>query len=120
MKYILKDENGNVIAVSGIKFAENYELAEEDYDVGFDGKIYSVTAMKSTEYLTRKAEHDNEINLLILRNKREEECFPVINRGELWYAKLTAEQKEELSVWYQAWLDAPQTGIIPTKPEWLN
>ena len=54
-----------------------------------------------------------------LREERERVCFPVVNRGELWYAKLTPEKKEELAQWYQAWLDAPQTGIKPQTPEWI-
>lgn len=56
----------------------------------------------------------------VLRKRREKECFPVINRGELWYAKLTEVQKVELSVWYEAWLNAPQTGTVPVKPEWVK
>lgn len=32
----------------------------------------------------------------------------------------TAEQKQELSAWYQAWLDAPQTNVVPAKPAWLD
>lgn len=55
-----------------------------------------------------------------LRARREAECFPVINRGALWYDKLTAEQRSELSAWYEAWLDAPQTGVAPSKPTWLE
>lgn len=55
-----------------------------------------------------------------IRSRRERECFPVINRGALWYEKLTEEQKTELSEWYQSWLDAPQTEIIPEKPAWLE
>ena len=55
-----------------------------------------------------------------IRYRRENECFPIINRGSLWYDTLTDEQKAELSVWYHAWLDAPQTMVIPTKPTWLE
>ena len=55
-----------------------------------------------------------------IRELREQICFPYINRGELWYNKLTAEQKEEYDEWYQAWLDAPQTLVIPEKPLWLT
>lgn len=54
-----------------------------------------------------------------LRRERERICFPVINRGAAWYARLTDEQKEELQVWYQAWLDAPETGIKPKTPAWV-
>ena len=55
-----------------------------------------------------------------LRSRRETECFAVINRGLLWYEKLTQVQKQELSEWYEAWLDAPATGTAPTAPVWLN
>ncbi len=54
-----------------------------------------------------------------LRAEREAICFPVINRGAAWYARLTEEQKEELQEWYQTWLDAPQTGVKPETPAWI-
>ena len=54
------------------------------------------------------------------RKRREVECFPVINRGQLWYDTLTEGQKSELSAWYQAWLDGTNTQTIPEKPEWLT
>lgn len=54
-----------------------------------------------------------------IRIKRETECFTIINRGQLWYNKLSEPQKQELQTWYQAWLDAPTTLQIPTKPSWL-
>lgn len=120
MRWIKKDNSGNIIAASDIKFSDTYEYADEVYSVGFDGKIYSESEMHSAEYIARKAEFDNNIRLSAIRAQRETECFSVINRGTLWYEKLTAEQKNELSVWYQNWLDAPQTGIIPAKPEWLS
>lgn len=55
----------------------------------------------------------------IRREERKYECFPFINRGELWYAQLTAEQRAELTKWYQDWLDAPSTLVKPSKPDWL-
>lgn len=54
-----------------------------------------------------------------LRNQREVECFPIINRGKLWYDTLTTEQVTELNEWYMAWLDITETKIIPTRPSWL-
>lgn len=120
MKYIKKDIYGKVEAASEIKFDDTYELATEEYDVGFDGKIYSASEMQGADYLTRKAEFDNNIRLSNIRLQRETECFSVINRGALWYDKLTDEQKAELSTWYEAWLNAPQTLVVPQKPEWLK
>ncbi len=54
-----------------------------------------------------------------LRLRRERECFPIINRGQLWYASLTAEQNAELAAWYQGWLDVTETQTVPEKPAWL-
>ncbi len=54
------------------------------------------------------------------RQQREVECFPIINRGQLWYDGLTEEQKIELKKWYQAWLNVTETLEIPEKPSWLK
>lgn len=54
-----------------------------------------------------------------LRARREKECFPVINRGEMWYSLLTDEQKEELKIWYKAWLDVTETLNPPDLLPWI-
>lgn len=56
----------------------------------------------------------------IIRARREGECFSFVNRGKVWYDTLTSSQEKELATWYQSWLDAPQTQVVPTKPKWLN
>lgn len=58
--------------------------------------------------------------LTVIRQRRENECFAYINRGELWYGLLTDEQKTELADWYLSWLDAPETRTIPAPPVWLD
>ena len=58
--------------------------------------------------------------LLVFREQRKNECFPIINRGKLWYDCLTSEQLAELKKWYHDWLNVTETLIIPIKPEWLN
>lgn len=67
---------------------------------------------------------DEELKLQVLmqriRNNREIQCFSVINRGQLWYNHLTEEQLQELEIWYQAWLDAPQTLAEPERPNWIE
>lgn len=55
-----------------------------------------------------------------LRKKREKECFPIVNRGQLWYNKLSTEQYSELVNWYNEWLNVTETLIIPVAPTWLN
>lgn len=60
------------------------------------------------------------VNLDLLRARRENECFSVVNRGKLWYESLTEVQIIELRHWYNAWLDVTETKVIPTKPNWLR
>lgn len=55
-----------------------------------------------------------------LRRQRQNICFPYVNRGELWYGRLSDEQRTELNTWYQAWLDVTETKIVPNTPEWLT
>ena len=55
-----------------------------------------------------------------LRKKRELECFTVINRGKLWYERLSYEQYIELVSWYNKWLDVTNTLVIPERPNWLD
>lgn len=68
----------------------------------------------------RLKELQYEGKLSEIRQHREQECFPVINRGEAWYKTLSDEQKEELQDWYQKWLDATETLIEPEMPTWLK
>lgn len=55
-----------------------------------------------------------------LRELREKECFPIINRGVMWYETLTQEQTYELKDWYNAWLNVTETKQVPEKPEWIK
>lgn len=54
-----------------------------------------------------------------LRAKRETECFPIINRGQLWYDTLSEQQIVELKEWYIAWLNVTDTLVMPIKPKWV-
>jgi hypothetical protein len=55
-----------------------------------------------------------------LRDRRKLECYPIVNRGQVWYDTLTSEQRRELSSWYTAWLDVTETLEVPEKPFWLK
>lgn len=59
-------------------------------------------------------------DLSFWRRRREKVCFPIINRGQLWYDSLTDVQKVELQTWYKSWLDITKTYTEPAKPIWLN
>lgn len=118
--YILKNQNGEIIATCGVKPNEDWEEVSEEYGIGFDGKIYSKTEMLTSGYTDMETARLAERQKDDIRVQRSEECFPIINRGALWYDKLADEQKEELSSWYEEWLNAPETGIIPSKPTWID
>lgn len=62
----------------------------------------------------------NELKLEYYRLARNEYCYPIINRGKLWYDHLKSWQVNDLNWWYEAWLDVTETIEIPTEPEWLN
>ena len=67
-----------------------------------------------------KEQLDESVLISRLRKDRELKCFPIINRGYLWYKRLSNQQMKELDKWYAAWLDAPQTLIEPQTPQWLK
>lgn len=88
-------------------FEDNYR----SYHLSDDGKL-----IKSVD---RQLEIEYQIESANLRVQREKVCFPIINRGTLWYDCLSDEQKDELAVWYHAWLSVTDTRFIPEMPEWL-
>lgn len=65
-------------------------------------------------------EQIKENRLASFRSQREEKCFSIINRGQLWYDGLTEQQIAELTAWYKDWLNVTQTLEVPSKPKWLK
>lgn len=84
--------------------------AHEAYDETVIEYIYHKYSAEEIEQNIKEA----------IRQRREKECFPIINRGQAWYNLLTFEQREELDKWYIAWLNAPETGEIPETPAFIN
>lgn len=89
-----------------------------DFEINYDSYYLSEDniLVKSDD---KQKEIENQRELTNLRHQREKACFPYINRGVMWYNRLSAEQKDELAVWYQAWLDVTNTKVVPQTPEWL-
>lgn len=87
-----------------------YQPAKEAWDEYEDIKVY----------ISYTEEELAQINANRLRARRAAECFPIVNRGALWYDKLTEQQRSELSAWYEAWLDAPATGEAPVLLSWVS
>lgn len=119
------DENENKIDSSKIN-SDTYRMTLIGF-VNKDGTThekldFSINDLDYTLYRAIKIP-DEEIfanTKRKIRERRETECFPIINRGALWYNKLTDEQKTELSSWYEAWLNAPETMEIPEIPSWIK
>lgn len=110
--YALVGEFGSTsIAVDEPENLDDFENNCRSYYLSEDNKL-----VKNDD--KQKEIEDNRM-LIDLRAQRDKNCFPFVNRGELWYSRLTTEQKGELNIWYQAWLDVTETKVVPTKPTWL-
>lgn len=115
MKTVLINKDG-YLESPYIKNADiSIEVSDETYE-----KLRSFPFNHNWRYI------DNEFVLVplldndSLKERRERECFRIIdNRSQMWYEHLTAERKQELNDWYEAWLNVTETHIIPVKPEWL-
>lgn len=113
------NEHNEIIETCSINYDDKFLETDKNIIVGFDGKLYFEDYTKTDEYYLLQKEYENNQELNGLREIREQECFSVINRGSLWYDPLTDSQKEELKIWYNAWLDVTETKIVPEKPKWL-
>ena len=78
--------------------------------------IYRVDSNRNIIFDEEKAK---QYEMKKMRQRREDECFSIINRGQFWHDTLTEQQKYELRTWYKAWLDVTTTKQIPQKPSWL-
>lgn len=121
--YYLQNENQEIIEDGYAKFHPDcLEMEAERYHIvnGYNGALFFVDYTKTEEYCIKAEKFKAKAKLNDLRHRREVDCFSLVNRGELWYSRLTDEQKAELEVWYQAWLDVTETGVIPDIPVWLK
>ena len=112
-------------------YVENYVIVGESNVCNIEVEEpegFSPDKFQAWKYDGEKLVHDMEQAQKIqnnyrkneIRARREKECFSYVNRGTLWYNKLTPEQDIEFQNWYDAWLEAPETLIIPKKLEWLD
>lgn len=130
--YARADETGKVIHI----FSEAFEQPQEGdicindtnterhgaqaYPVFDENGFYNYKIEDGVIIERDKTADLEERNRESIRGRRGFECFTVINRGQCWYDKLTEEQKTELTLWYEGWLNAPQTGDIPERPAWID
>ena len=121
--YYLQNENQEIIEDCFTRFHPDCKEMERDaYHIvnGYNGALFFVEYTETDEYKSKAAAFKEKSEIRQLRRRREEECFAVINRGELWYEHLTVPQKVELGHWYDAWLNVTETKVVPKKPEWLT
>ena len=121
--YYLQNENQEIIEDGFVKFHRDCkEMERENYHIqnGYNGALFFVDYMRTEEYKEKANAFEAQQALRRLRRQRDEECFSIVNRGALWYDRLTEGQKQELNAWYQAWLDVTETQVIPACPDWLN
>lgn len=124
MKQIILDENGYVkdyALIGTIPGGQDIDNFPEDID-DFRKNYQSYTLINGILHKDEDRASEIELNNKkeILRLRREKECFSYINRGTLWYEQLSGDQKVELQLWYNKWLDVTDTLTVPTKPEWLE
>lgn len=122
---VILNEQGFVDAYALIgSFGANAVTVNEPADINDFENNYNSYYLSNDNMLVKNIDKQKEImaemELASLRSQREKVCFPYINRGDLWYSKLTDVQNEELGAWYQAWLDVTETKVVPEKPEWLK
>ena len=115
----VKEIDGQIFAVANNSLDSDYVYTDREVVRGYDGGLYYVEDTETTEYREREAEYLCNKEIEALRAQRAEECFAIINRGKLWYDRLTATQLAELSEWYIAWLDVTDTLTVPSIPEWI-
>ena len=102
-----------------------YYLLNDNLPISSDEIQPGLTEISEYEYQYRAMHIESSIadtidKVDMYRVIRSQVCFPVINRGQLWYNNLTDEQKEELSKWYNDWLNVTTTLVIPETPDWLK
>lgn len=122
---VILNENGFVESYALIgEFDSPSAIVNEPENLEDFEKNYRSYYLSEDSVLTKdndkQAENEEQEVLSDLRKQREKICFPYINRGELWYSRLSDVQITELNTWYQAWLDVTETKTIPETPGWLN
>nr|DAJ97486.1 MAG TPA: hypothetical protein [Caudoviricetes sp.] len=102
--------------IDGIEVPEPEDIAEFiECAAGY--KIVDGVLVKDDAQISAEKQ---ELQKAVLRERREKECFPVINRGYLWYSGLNIKQWLELKKWYLSWLNVTDTFTVPDRPDWLD
>lgn len=118
MRYYLLDSATNRILHASTEPIEGGQYSEIPIVVGFDGEMVFQSELETQAYASKKATWEAEQAKEELRERRENECFRIVDRAA-WFYSLSSEQKTEILKWRQAWCDVTETMEIPTPPAWL-
>lgn len=120
MKIIPINNNGYAFDNNHFPDKEYIEITQEEWN--FISKNSNWHWGENNEIVVEEMKIVSEENKQkdFLRARRNIECFPIINRGQLWYTTLTQEQLTELNEWYRAWLDVTDTKVVPERPDFLD
>ena len=106
-------------------FLESIYINDATIEIEVDDELYET--LMCCKIGKNWKQEDGEFHMVelldeqVIRERREVECFNLIdNRSPRWWSHLSEERRKELDVWYEAWLVATETQIIPEKPTWLN
>lgn len=119
------------IQVNENNFVENYVIVGESNVCNIEVEEpegFSPDNFQAWKYDGEKLVYDGEQAKILqaernkdeIRFERQRVCFPVVNRGQFWYDKLTQSEKDEIREWYQKWLDAPETGVVPEDLDFIK
>jgi hypothetical protein len=126
MYYLINAENVLVAKYSvcpeGLPLVEinGNEAVVLGADKFIGGQLIKASEAEKALQRERAKEIDPETEKADLRYRREVECYPIINRGQLWYNTLSEYQKQELNHWYALWLNVTATKVIPAKPDFIK
>lgn len=117
--YLFLDNNKIIYGYHTQSVMPDTEIIHEISDVGLSELANKVGKVKYENGVIKDVVTEYIVTADSIRKRRVRECFLIINRGNLWYQSLTEAQLIELSQWYNAWLNAPETLVVPEKPSWL-
>lgn len=120
-RYVYSFYNGTWNCIDGIIIYKNRDLPHYfDYDnlVILNNAFFNYIKPYCNVEFTEESKVQYIQNYY--RERRKQLCFPIVNRGKLWYDHLTIAQISELNDWYEKWLDVTITFTEPKTPEWIN
>lgn len=102
--------------VGGVEVMDSMLDQIEPSKIGFYTYVDGVITLDQERYTASIIDTSKDV----IRERRGAECFQIINRGRPWYDLWTAPQYTSIKTWYQGWLDAPASGVIPVRPLFLD